>query len=112
MIRQNFNDGWIFRKGSGGSLAALLLGESDTGERVRLPHDASVFLKRNPEDQMGNGNGYYQEICCHYTKEFEICNPENKTVWLEFDGVYQNAFVYVNQAFAGKCPYGYSRFFI
>ena len=26
-----------------------------------------------------------------------------KRVWLEFEAVYQNAFVYVNNSFAGKC---------
>ena len=29
-----------------------------------------------------------------------------------FEGVCQNAFVYVNNSFAGKCPYGYSNFYV
>lgn len=37
---------------------------------------------------------------------------EDKRIWLEFEAVYQNAFVYVNNAFAGKCAYGYSNFYL
>lgn len=35
-----------------------------------------------------------------------------KRIWLEFEAVYQNSFVYVNSAFAGKCAYGYSNFYL
>ncbi|MBQ1491968.1 MAG: glycoside hydrolase family 2, partial [Blautia sp.] len=39
-------------------------------------------------------------------------DAQGKRVWLEFEGVYQNAFVYVNHAYAGKCAYGYSNFYL
>ena len=39
-------------------------------------------------------------------------DDKDKNVYLEFEGVYQNAFVYVNNSFAGKCPYGYSNFYV
>lgn len=32
----------------------------------------------------------------------------DKDIFIEFEGVYSNAFVYVNGAYAGKCPYGYA----
>ena len=49
----------------------------------------------------------------HYVKEFEMDAADaGSSVWLEFEGVYQNAYVYVNGAFAGKCPYGYGNFYL
>ena len=48
-----------------------------------------------------------------YTKTFSMnADDKDKNVYLEFEGVYQNAFVYVNNSFAGKCPYGYSNFYV
>lgn len=41
-----------------------------------------------------------------------MADDKDKNVYLEFEGVYQNAFVYVNNSFAGKCPYGYSNFYV
>jgi len=111
MIRQKFNDGWVFHKGSGGALANLLQGEMQ-GQKLILPHDASIAADRNPQEANGSSSGYFREENCHYTKEFSIPDIRNRTVWLEFEGVYQNAFVYINHSFAGKCPYGYGNFFV
>ena len=36
----------------------------------------------------------------------------DKIVTLEFEGIYQNAFIYVNNSFAGKHPYGYGNFYV
>lgn len=110
MIKQNFNEGWVFHRGSGGSLAALLAGGDGEENFVTLPHDASIQRPRNPEGT--SGNGYFSETCCHYTKTFTLPQAEEKIAWLEFEGVYQNGAVYVNNAFAGKCPYGYGNFFV
>ena len=109
MKKVNFNENWIFHSGSGSGVESLL-GNAES-KAVTLPHDASVELPRNPEAFGGSGNGFFREINCHYTKEFipdaEDCDKE---FWLEFEVVYQNAFVYINGAFVGKHPYGYSTF--
>lgn len=112
MQKQKFNDNWIFREGGGSSLEALMGGEK-TVKTVTLPHDASIGKERNPEEPNGSGNGFFREENYNYTKEFEL-DPKDagKNIYLEFEGVYQNAFVYINHAFAGKCPYGYSNFYI
>lgn len=112
MRKQKFNDNWIFRTGGGSSLEALAGGDR-AGKMVTLPHDASIGKERNPEEPNGSGNGFFREENYNYTKEFELDpKDEGKNIYFEFEGVYQNAFVYINHAFAGKCPYGYGNFYI
>ena len=80
---------------------------------MTLPHDASIGRERNPEEPNGSGNGFFREESYVYTKTFSMnADDKDKNVYLEFEGVYQNAFVYVNNSFAGKCPYGYSNFYV
>ena len=113
MKKVKFNHGWTFFRNSGSSLAALASGGAIDTKAVTLPHDASVETTRNPEEQNGSGNGFFREESVHYTKDFIVDSADaDKNIWLEFEGVYQNAFVYINGAFAGKCPYGYGNFYI
>ena len=114
MENRAFNDNWMFMKGSGGSLTELLLGDKlGLPEEVRLPHDASIRLPRDPKHTMGNGNGFFQQINCHYTKSFVLpAEDEGKKIFLRFGGIYQNAWIYLNGAFAGKHDYGYGCFTI
>ena len=112
MKKQKFNQNWIFTIGSGSSLDALA-GGNNTAKQVTLPHDASIGRERNPEEPNGSGNGFFREESYVYTKTFSMnADDKDKNVYLEFEGVYQNAFVYVNNSFAGKCPYGYSNFYV
>lgn len=115
MKKTRFNDNWIFHEGGGSALAALaaMAGGEAVSKEVTLPHDASVERDRNPQELNGSGNGYFREEMIHYTKEFLLdVEDADKNIWLEFEGVYQNAFVYINNSFAGKCPYGYGNFYI
>ncbi len=84
----------------------------DSGWRtLKLPHDWSIegeFSKDNPASPGGGalpgGTGWYR-------KTFEI--PEGdaeKTVFIDFDGVYQKSEVWINGQFLGMRPYGYSSF--
>lgn len=112
MKKQKFNQDWIFTIGSGSSLDALA-GGNNTAKQVTLPHDASIGRERKPEEPNGSGNGFFREESYVYTKTFSMnADDKDKNVYLEFEGVYQNAFVYVNNSFAGKCPYGYSNFYV
>lgn len=113
MVKRNFNKDWIFRRGSSEALAEVLAGGAADERRITLPHDASIEISRDPLAAGGSGNGYFQEGNYQYTKVFYL-EPEDsdKNIWFEFEGVYQNAFVYINNSYAGKCPYGYGNFFI
>lgn len=111
MIKQRFNDKWYFQVGDGGTLSAM--GQASEKKEVSLPHDASIETPRDPQEKTGAGNGFFCEGNYIYTKEwFFESDAKPKKIFLEFEGIYQNAFVYVNHAFAGKCPYGYSNFFV
>lgn len=104
MKKQKFNHDWIFTVGSGSSLDALA-GGNNMAKQVTLPHDASIGRERNPEEPNGSGNGFFREESYVYTKTFSMnADDKDKNVYLEFEGVYQNAFVYVNNSFAGKMP--------
>ena len=103
MQKQSFNKGWTFNKGGGGALMSLA-GGAAAGKEVCVPHDASVGMTRNPEEPNGSGNGFFREENYNYTKNFSMAaEDEGKNIWLEFEGVYQNAFVYVNNSYVGKC---------
>ena len=113
MIKTKFNDNWQFSYGSGGALASILGGGGEPPKPVTLPHDASVLLPRDANEPGGAGNGYFREKNCHYIKKFTPAPEDSDKVFIiEFEGVYQNAYVYINGSFAVCHPYGYSAFFV
>ena len=112
MLKRTFHQGWTVEVGDGGAFSALFGGPAQN-KAVTLPHDHLVEIPRNPQEPNGPGNGYFHEEDIIYKSTLTL-EPEaaGKRVFIEFEGVYQNAFVYVNGAFAGKCAYGYSNFYI
>ncbi|MCD7817728.1 MAG: DUF4982 domain-containing protein [Lachnospiraceae bacterium] len=113
MKKRLFNENWVCSAGSGSALASLLGSVGNQGTPVTLPHDAVIHTKRVKDDPIGNGMGFYRGETIHYTKDFYL--PEEakgKEVWLEFEGIYQNAYVYINNSFAARCTYGYGNYFI
>ena len=112
MKKIRFNQGWTVEEGDGGAFSALL-GGGAVPKAVVLPHDLLVEIPRNPSEPNGPGNGYFHEVDMVYKSVLKLDEEAaGKRVFLEFEGVYQNAFVYVNDAFAGKCAYGYSNFYL
>ncbi len=112
MRRECFNRGWVFGYGSGSGLASLFGGVQEEFP-VTLPHDMSACLPRDGMDVYASGNGFFQEKTGHYKKSFFVPEEDRSLLWIvEFEGIYQNAFVYVNGSFAGKHPYGYGNFFV
>ena len=112
MKRILFNDGWIFSNGTGSALAALLGPSQNPSKQVTLPHDAVIHTTR-ADHPIGNGMGFYPWENVNYVKTFQLPeDTEGKVVWLEFEGIYQNAFIYINNAYAGRCTYGYGNYFI
>lgn len=104
----NFNDGWKFYLGD--SSTAQNRNFDDSGwETVTLPHDFSISqsFTTSGEAESGflpGGTGWYR-------KTFTL--PEScadKTLLLNFDGVYSDATVYVNGVQVGEHHYGYTSF--
>lgn len=102
-----FNDQWVFAEGAGNGLFAALMGGGSEPAVVNLPHDAVIGTKRVHEDNLG-AVGFYKAKNVNYTKKFKVpADWADKSVMIEFEGIYQNAAVYVNNSYAGTAFYGY-----
>lgn len=80
---------------------------------VTLPHDAMLLDKKSEDSPGGKNTGWYDACDYIYSKRFHV--PESfgeKCVMLEFEGVYQNASVYLNGKKIGTHEYGYTGFFL
>ena len=74
-----------------------------------LPHDWSIHL--NPVATGNSGDGFYPGGLGWYRKTFTLPpHMAGKRIWVEFDGVYANAQVYVNGELLGNHPYAYTGF--
>ena len=112
MLRKKWNADWKFKKG-GPSLMGSLMGGADDSMIVQLPHDAMVHEERTPDTANGTQTGYWPGGI--YTYEKTLFAPEewkDRTVILEFEGVYSNAMVYVNEDLAATQLYGYANFYV
>ncbi len=109
MIKTSFNADWLVGP------KPSYFGEIDTDKKphklVTLPHDA-MWEKERLKD--GSPSiACYPEGEYEYKKSFFV--PEeyrNKRVTIEFEGVYNQAMVYINGDFACQHPFGYSNFYV
>ncbi|MEJ2077214.1 MAG: beta-galactosidase GalB [Acidobacteriota bacterium] len=106
----NFDGGWKFHLGDVAD--AQKPDFDDSGWRsLDLPHDWSIegqFSESNPATPGGGalpgGIGWYR-------KSFTVPESDaDRLVFIDFDGVYRNSEVWINGAYLGKRPYGYSSF--
>ena len=99
MIRQDINREWLFK-----------LSQKPYGT-VDLPHDFSIIQKRDPNTPAGGGNGYFPGGVGEYQKSLFAPQEWNgKKIILEFEGVYMNATVRLNNHIVAQHPYGYTSF--
>ncbi len=78
---------------------------------VNLPHDWSIASAPNPNNPGGAGEGFYPGGIGWYRKTFTAPSAwRGRRVWVEFDGVYQHASVYLNGHRLGFHTYGYTSF--
>lgn len=110
MQKQLWNDNWTLLKPGANPMMALFMPGAGE-EPVAIPHDAMIHEQRVESTKNGHQTGFYPGGCYTYTKRFFV--PEDwrdKTVLLEFEGVYQNARVMINSDYAGGHPFGYGEF--
>ena len=103
MKREDFNRDWLFSKE----------GKEASAISVNLPHDAMLLEKRDPDCPNGMNTGYFPGGSYTYSKQ--LLAPEewkDKTISIEFEGIYRKSSVYINGTLAGGRPYGYSNFYI
>ncbi|MCT2086182.1 DUF4982 domain-containing protein [Microbacterium enclense] len=108
MIREPLLHGWTV----GPKLGAFEQRDAATAfVPVTLPHDALRDLPRDPASPQGVTSGYYPGGVFEYVRELDV--PEawrEKTVLLEFEGVYRDAVVFVNGDRAAHEASGYAAF--
>ena len=107
--RENdFNKGWKFYLGNNSSASNKNFDDSSWSD-VDVPHDFSIIqpFTSSGEAESGflpGGTGWYR-------KGFTLpADSAGKTFLLNFDGVYSDAYVYVNGNFVGEHHYGYTSF--
>jgi len=108
--RISFNQDWRFFPGDVPAAKALAFNDSKW-RILSLPHDWSIegkFSEKNPAKPEGGG---LPTGVAWYRKSFtqKTINVQ-KSIYIEFDGVYKNSEVWLNGKFLGKRPYGYSSF--
>jgi beta-galactosidase len=106
----NFGKQWMFQLGEAED--AKNTGYNDSAwRRLSVPHDWSIegeFSKDNPATPGGGalpgGIGWYR-------KTFTLPESDNdKSIFIDFDGVYMNSDVWINGHHLGHRPYGYISF--
>ena len=99
----SWNDGWTVKH----------LDETGEGTPVRIPHDAMLGEKKSADALGGTNTGWYEGYDYLYEKDF-IPGDEykNKKMILEFEGVYHEAEVWINDKKAAFRPYGYTNFYV
>lgn len=102
MLRQSFNRDWLFYKAGKESRRAVV-----------LPHDAMLEEKRTADAPSGSAGAYFHGNVYIYEKEFEAPKEwEEQHILFQFEGVYRNAKVFLNEKEAGGAAYGYIPFFV
>lgn len=107
MLRQNLNRQWNFFLGDTKNPWWMKM----TTELVDLPHDFSIGQKRDCNSLEGPSVGFFPGGFGFYEKKIYIPHEwEGKKIVVEFEGVYMNATVSVNNQLVTRHPYGYTTF--
>ena len=100
MKKISFNDNWKFKKL-----------DSDNCERsISLPHDAMLEEERSSSSLSGTNGAWFNGGDYIYTKEFDEIKAEK--IIIEFEGVYHNAEIFLNDEKIYERPYGYTNFYV
>ena len=82
-------------------------------EAVLVPHDWSIAGDFREDEPAGGAGGYLPAGIGWYRTNVDIqAQPEEKKVFLEFDGAYRQAKVWVNGYLAGSHENGYTGFIL
>ena len=108
-MRSSFNAGWAVRPKQ--NPFSELTGVKSKPVPVTLPHDAMIGTQRDPS--ASHDIAYFPAGVWEYTKSFEApADWRDRRVALQFEGVYRDAMVYVNDDIAASEPNGYSEFIV
>jgi len=111
-----FDSDWKFHRGDITSAETLDFNDLDW-RTLSLPHDWSIEDipgTDSPLDSNAIGSyntGFFTGGTSWYRKHFSVVDSmKNKRFYLQFDGIYMNADVWLNGEHLGNHPYGYTTF--
>ena len=111
MISEKWNDAWLFWEDK--DAFALVWDVPEKAVPITLPHDAMLLRDADPSSPGGGDAAYrFGGSYVYYKRFLAPAEWADRSVLLKFEGVYQEAAVYVNSQLAGRCPYGYSEFYV
>ena len=105
----SFNNDWRFHLGDVANGQSPTLDDSQW-RLLNLPHDWSIEGQFSPQNPAGTGGGALPGGVGWYRKTFTLPQTLGKFIFVDFDGVYRNSEVWINDHYLGKRPYGYSSF--
>ena len=105
-----FDEGWRFHPGAAAGAEAPGFRDRKW-QRINLPHDWSIERPTDPDAPAGGAGGYFPTGVGWYRKTFPAPSEwQGRRVWIEFEGIYQNASVWINGIALGTHAYGYTPF--
>ncbi len=105
----DFNSGWKFALIN--DSAAINSDYDDSYWRVLdLPHDWAIEGSFDVNNPAGAGGGALPGGIGWYRKSFDFTPAEGEKVYIDFDGAYMDATVWINGHLLGNRPYGYASF--
>lgn len=108
-----FNRKWELSNQPGKSIVEAMMSSDEQKKEICLPYDAMICEKVTAETKNAGQTGYYPGKIYYYTKDFDVPEDwEEKTVILEFEGIYGQTMIYINGDYAGNHKYGYTSCFI
>lgn len=110
MNRISLCDGWLFNYGLPKHCGPFITNKEDRIS-IDLPHDFVISTDVREDAPSEGDSGYYVGNNGTYSKTFRMEDVSGTTL-LDFDGVYQNAFIRVNKSAVYAHHYGYTPFFV
>ncbi len=106
----SFNADWTFHLGDVPEASAPEFDDSGW-RRLQLPHDWAIEGSFSPDNPSGSGGGALPGGIGWYRKTFvPDASAAGKKTFVDFDGIYMNAEVFINGTSLGIRPYGYISF--
>lgn len=110
MQKQNLSHGWRFKL-TDASGFRWEKPDYSTWRLLDLPHDWSIELPRDAKNISGSTGGYFTMGTAAYQKTLTPGDDwRGKKIFVEFEGVYMNAEIYLDNHFIARHPYGYTTF--